>query len=142
MQQAVKSHAQSAVGVSGEFLTIEGERYYAIRNVDRMAPFFMSIISSSDHWLFVSSSGGLSAGRVSPDTALFPYIPVDRIHESNTHTGSKTVLRVRRDVSTHLWDFPADLGVRDFPAPKPHGDLDLVAIIDEAAHVPHFERIR
>jgi hypothetical protein len=104
MQQAVKAHAKSAVGVSGEFLTIGDERYYAIRNVDQMAPFFMSVISSSDHWLFVSSTGGLTAGRVSPETALFPYIPVDRIHESGAHTGSKTVMRVRRDVSTHLWE--------------------------------------
>ena len=104
MQQAVRAHAKSAIGVSGEFLTIGEERYYAIRNVDQMAPFFMSIISSSDHWLFVSSTGGLAAGRVSPETALFPYIPVDRIHESGAHTGSKTVMRVRRDLSTHLWE--------------------------------------
>ena len=104
MQQAVRAHARSAIGVSGEFLTIGDERYYAIRNVDQMAPFFMSIISSSDHWLFVSSTGGLTAGRVSPETALFPYIPVDRIHESEAHTGSKTVMRVRRDLSTHLWE--------------------------------------
>ena len=104
MQQAVRAHAKSAIGVSGEFLTIGDERYYAIRNVDQMAPFFMSIISSSDHWLFVSSTGGLTAGRVSPETALFPYIPVDRIHESGAHTGSKTVMRVRRDLSTHLWE--------------------------------------
>ena len=104
MQQAVRSRSEDYTGVSGEFLTVGEERYYAIRNVDQMAPFFMSIISSSDHWLFVSSSGGLSAGRVAPETALFPYIPVDRIHESNTHTGSTTVLRVRRDVTSHLWE--------------------------------------
>ncbi|MDX1572190.1 MAG: hypothetical protein R3200_17030, partial [Xanthomonadales bacterium] len=58
---------------SGEFVDLDGERFYAIRNVDRMKPFFISVISHDDHWLFVSSSGGLTAGRVSPDTALFPY---------------------------------------------------------------------
>ena len=104
MQQAIRPHVEDSSGVTGQFLTIGDERYYAIRNVDRMAPFFMSIVSGSDHWLFVSSSGGISAGRVSPETALFPYIPVDRIHESNSHTGSKTLLRVRRDVSSHLWE--------------------------------------
>ncbi len=79
--------------VSGEFLTLGGERYYAIHNVDRMAPFFINVVSAGDHWLFVSSSGGLSAGRVSPETALFPYITVDKIHESNPHTGSCTLIR-------------------------------------------------
>jgi hypothetical protein len=80
--------------VSGEFVDVDGERYYVIRNVDGMPPFFISVISSDDHWLFVSSSGGLTAGRVSPETALFPYLPVDRIHECHPHTGSKTLLRV------------------------------------------------
>lgn len=79
---------------SGEFVTFKGERYYAIYNVDSMAPFFISLISDSDHWLFVSSTGGLTAGRVSPETALFPYGPVDRIHESWPHTGCKTLFNV------------------------------------------------
>ena len=79
---------------SGEFVDLDGERYYVIRNVDEMPPFFISVISSADHWLFVSSAGGLTAGRVSPETALFPYLPVDRIHESQPHTGCKTILRV------------------------------------------------
>ena len=79
--------------VSGEFMDLAGERYYAIRNVDKMDPFFISVISDVDHWLFVSSNGGLTAGRVSPDTALFPYITVDKIHESSAHTGCKTLVR-------------------------------------------------
>ncbi len=90
--------------VTGEFVTILGERYYAIRNVDKMAPFFVSVVSNSDHWLFVSSTGGLTAGRVSPETALFPYITVDKIHESTTHTGSKTVLRVALNGEQHKWE--------------------------------------
>ena len=69
-----------AHGVTGEFVDIGGERFYAIRNVDRMPPFLVSIVSSGDHWLFVSSTGGLTAGRVSPETPLFPYITVDKIH--------------------------------------------------------------
>jgi hypothetical protein len=86
---AVSSHA-----ASGELVDLDGERYYVIRNVDAMPPFFMSVISSADHWLFVSSSGGLTAGRISPQTALFPYLPVDRIHDSSLHTGCRTLLRV------------------------------------------------
>ena len=86
------------------FLTIDGERYYVIRDVDRMPAFFMTVVSGADHWLFVSSTGGLTAGRVSADTALFPYIPVDRIHESAAHTGSVTLLRVRKGAKLHAWD--------------------------------------
>ncbi len=88
----------------GEFIDIGGERFYAIRNVDRMKPFFISVISNVDHWLFVSSNGGLTAGRVSPDTALFPYITVDKIHDSPPHTGSKTILRVDHAGQQYDWE--------------------------------------
>ncbi len=90
--------------VTGEFLSIDGERFYAIHNVDKMAPFFISVISSHDHWLFISSTGGLTAGRVSPDTALFPYITVDRVHECASHTGSKSILRVNVKGEQRLWE--------------------------------------
>jgi hypothetical protein len=101
---AVVSNLADLDTASGEFLTIGGERYYAIRRVDKLAPFFISVISSNDHWMFISSTGGLSAGRVSPETALFPYITVDRIHESTPHTGSKTILRVSGNGEEHIWE--------------------------------------
>jgi len=104
MQRAISAGYRAGELVSGEFVTFGGERYYAIRNVDGMAPFFISVISSADHWLFVSSTGGLTAGRVSPETALFPYIPVDRVHESFSHTGPKTVLRISADGHPQLWE--------------------------------------
>jgi hypothetical protein len=90
--------------VSGEFLTLAGERYYAIRNVDELPPFFVSLVSNSDHWLFISSTGGLTAGRVSPETALFPYVTVDKVHESWPHTGSKTLLRAEEGGKTREWE--------------------------------------
>ena len=90
--------------VSGEFLTLRGERYYAIRNVDDMPPFFVSLVSDSDHWLFISSTGGLTAGRVSPETALFPYITVDKIHESSPHTGSTTLIRTLAAGQPREWE--------------------------------------
>lgn len=89
---------------TGEFIILDDERYYAINNVNQMAPFFISLISSSDHWLFVSSTGGLTAGRVSPDTALFPYITVDGIHESDLHTGCKTLIRVDSQGNVVNWE--------------------------------------
>lgn len=80
--------------VQGGFVDLHGERYYKIGNMDQMRPFFMSVVSSGDHWLFVSSSGCLSAGRIRPENALFPYRPVDQIHENNENTGSKTIIKV------------------------------------------------
>ena len=90
--------------VFGEFIDFAGERYYAIHNVDKMEPFFISVVSDKDHWLFISSTGGLTAGRVSPETALFPYVTVDKIHESAPHTGSKTIVRVKAKQQQNYWE--------------------------------------
>ncbi len=88
----------------GEFVDFDNERHYAIRNVDRMPPFFITVVSNVDHWLFASSTGGVTAGRASPDTALFPYVTVDKIHESNLHTGPRTFLRVEAGGRLHHWE--------------------------------------
>ena len=90
--------------ISGDFVEFSGERFYLIRNVDQMEPFFVSVVSNVDHWLFVSSTGGLTAGRVSPKTALFPYITVDKIHDSAPHTGPLTMIRVSRNGEHVMWE--------------------------------------
>ncbi len=90
--------------VSGEYVAINGESYYKISNFDKMAPFFMSIVSNSDHWMFISSNGGLTAGRKNPDNALFPYYTDDKIHTSHYTTGSKSILKVNTDEQTFLWE--------------------------------------
>ena len=41
---------------------------------------------------------------MSPATALFPYTTVDKIHESTTHTGSKTLLRVQSAKGSVEWE--------------------------------------
>ncbi len=88
----------------GSFVDIRGERFYHLAHYDAIPPFFMSIVSDSDHWLFISSNGGLTAGRNDPDHALFPYYPEDRIHDSSEHTGSKTIVRVIDDAGAVLWE--------------------------------------
>ena len=90
--------------VKGKFVTMLGETLYKIQNYDYLAPFFMSLVSSSNHWLFISSSGGLSAGRVSAEQALFPYYTDDKLTENNENTGSKTILLVTRDGRKSLWE--------------------------------------
>jgi hypothetical protein len=90
--------------VQGGHVDIGGERFYRIVNYDAMPPFFMSLVSDSDHWMFISSNGGLTAGRRDPDHALFPYYTDDRIHDSQDQTGSKTILLVTRGEQTFLWE--------------------------------------
>jgi hypothetical protein len=83
---------------------VDGEPFYRISNYDSMPPFFMSLASDSDHWLFISSNGALTAGRRDPDHALFPYYTDDRIHDSRDLTGAKTILRVTAGGETRLWE--------------------------------------
>jgi hypothetical protein len=90
--------------VRGEYVTILGESFYKIHNYDAIEPFFMSIVSSSDHWLFISSTGGLSAGRSSAEKALFPYYTVDKISENYENTGNKTILLIRSSKKASIWE--------------------------------------
>jgi hypothetical protein len=94
----------AASKVDGGPIEIGGERFYRIVNYDTMPPFLMSIVSDTDQWMFVSSTGALTAGRRDPDRALFPYYTDDRIHDSQDQTGGKTILRVTRGGRTALWE--------------------------------------
>ena len=90
--------------VAGDFVVLDGEDYYKISNYDQMRPFFIGVVSHSDHWLYISSSGGLSAGRKNPENALFPYYTDDKIHDSGELTGSKTIFLVESGNKTFLWE--------------------------------------
>ena len=94
----------SAGEVRGDYVLLGSERFYRIANYDRMTPFFLSIVSASNHWLFISSSGGLTAGRQNSDNALFPYYTEDKIHDNADHTGSRTILRVIKEQKRLLWE--------------------------------------
>jgi hypothetical protein len=94
------SHTQS----NGNYLTIGEELYYCIENYDHMPPFFMSLVSSTDHWMFISSTGGLTAGRKNAESALFPYETDDKITESSHNTGPLSIFLVTRGELTSLWD--------------------------------------
>lgn len=85
-------------------LKIEGENFFCISNHDEMRPFFMSIVSDSHHWLFISSNGGLSAGRKNAEYALFPYYTADKITESYDNTGSKSIFQIIQNGEIHVWE--------------------------------------
>ena len=79
--------------VAGEYVVLDGEQYYRIANSHLMPDFFMSLVGASDHWMFVSSNGALTAGRRNADNALFPYAADDQITAARATTGPTTLLR-------------------------------------------------
>lgn len=88
----------------GGYVELLGETFYKIQHYDAMPPFFISLVSGADHWLYISSTGGLSAGRVNAEKALFPYYTEDKLTENSENTGVKTILRIKRDDKTWLWE--------------------------------------
>jgi hypothetical protein len=87
-----------------QLIEINGESFYKIANHDKMRPFFMSIVSDSNHWMFISSNGGLSAGRKNAEFALFPYYTDDKITESADITGSKSIFQINFDNQIAIWE--------------------------------------
>lgn len=103
MKPTIESQTENSGYLLSEAV-VDGEIYYKISDVDDMRPFFMSIVSDSNHWLFVSSNGGISAGRKNANFALFPYYTDDKITESSEITGSKTIIRTSKNNSTVIWE--------------------------------------
>lgn len=88
-------------------ITVENfnnESWFKISNSHEMRPFFMSMVSDSDHWMFISSNGGLSAGRKNAEFSLFPYYTDDKITEFAQITGSKTIFQVKGVPPNDVWE--------------------------------------
>jgi hypothetical protein len=68
----------------------------SIDGFDRLRPFLVNVVSDTDLWMYVSTSGALTAGRNNEDRALFPYETDDKLHQQAGITGPMTWLRVRR----------------------------------------------
>ena len=85
-------------------IEINNEAFFKISNNDVMRPFFMSIVSDSDHWMFISSNGGLSAGRKNSEFSIFPYYTDDKITESVETTGSKSIFQVEKNGQKSIWE--------------------------------------
>ncbi|MFK7768554.1 MAG: hypothetical protein AB8B55_15130 [Mariniblastus sp.] len=70
------------------------ETFYKISNSHQMEEFFISLVSSSNHWMFISSNGALTCGRRDPNGAMFPYYSSDKIVDQVSSTGPRTVIRI------------------------------------------------
>jgi len=92
------------VEVGGKYVNIEGETFYQIENYDQMKDFFISVVSDSDHWMFISTRGGLTAGRINSENALFPYYTDDKVSDGSPFTGSRTIALTTIGDKTSLWE--------------------------------------
>jgi hypothetical protein len=90
--------------ITGELVKYENESYYKISNSHKMRPFFMSIISDSNHWMFISSNGGLTAGRINAEYSIFPYYTDDKITELAETSGCKSIFRIHKQGKSLLWE--------------------------------------
>ena len=90
--------------VKGELVTLANESYYKISNSHTMRPFFMTIVSDSNHWMFISSNGGLTAGRKNAEFALFPYYTDDKITDLAETTGCKSIFHITKNGKKNLWE--------------------------------------
>ena len=94
----------SDLGVQLTFEEFGDIQFLKISNNNQMRPFFMSVVSDSDHWMFISSNGGLSAGRKNAEFALFPYYTDDKITEFADITGSKTIFQIGQGDNQVIWE--------------------------------------
>lgn len=98
----------------GVFTQLDGKDFYKIENFDRMEDFFMTVTSSSDVWNFCWSKGGVTAGRINSDHAVFPYYTADKVSDAKSYTGPCTLIAVLKEGKRILWEpfrelSPADL---------------------------------
>ena len=125
---------QSLPEPAGGFVSFDGEPYYRISGYDRMPSFLMAVASDTDIWMYVTSTGGLTAGRVDPDGCLFPYETADKLEDAHHHTGPVSLLRVRQRGSTARVAGGRDALVDVARAPEV--DAVLAAIVGAAGLVP------
>lgn len=95
------------------FITIQGEQFYKIEDVDTIRPFLMSIVSPNDHWMFIASNGGMTAGRRNAASSLFPYYTDDKLIDLADITGSKTIVRFNNNDKTVCWEPFSDRNMND-----------------------------
>ncbi len=106
MAQTSDSDLERMVGrreATGRFRSIDGVDHYEIIDVDAMEPFLSTVVSDVDLWMFVSSAGSLTAGRVDADRALFPYVTDDQIHRATGSVGPVTLVARTVNGARELW---------------------------------------
>jgi hypothetical protein len=94
---------QHAADATGGLVEVDGTTWYRIDELERMEPFLLTVVSDSDLWMFVSSLGPLTAGRVDADGAFLPYETDDRLHRAIGVTGPVTLLTREVGGRREIW---------------------------------------
>ena len=79
------------------------DNLYKIQDFKRIDPFLISINSADNHWMYISSTGCLTAGREQAKHALFPYVTDDLLHQNARYTGPSTHILVKQNNKKYLW---------------------------------------
>ncbi|HAE22607.1 MAG TPA: hypothetical protein DCG47_09845, partial [Spirochaetaceae bacterium] len=82
--------------------------FYTVNGTQTMNEFFMSLVSAGNHWMFISSRGALTAGRIAADHALFPYETVDKIMAGRGQNGTRSLIRLNGRGKSVVWEPYAD----------------------------------
>ena len=90
--------------VKGFFTELEGKPVYKIENYDAMENFFMTITSSSDIWNFCWSQGGITAGRIDSNHAVFPYYTADKVYDARSYSGNYAAVAVKTSEGIKIWE--------------------------------------
>lgn len=88
---------------------IDGEEMYCIDRFDEIPPFLMAITSDTNLWMYLSSTGGLTAGRIDENSAIFPYETEDRLHRLRGISGPITLIRAAYEARPATTWEPFDL---------------------------------
>jgi len=104
VSSCLRTGSESGETPAGRVVSRAGDEFYRIDDYDRMPPFFVSLTSPEDHWMFLSTTGGITAGRKNADHAIFPYATSDRIDDSASTTGGVTVLLVEHEGERLRWE--------------------------------------
>jgi hypothetical protein len=88
---------------TGRLRHVFDDDFYVIDDVDALPGFLISLVSDADHWLYVVSTGGLTAGRRDPAGALFPYVTEDKLADAAGVTGPLSQFVVTRAGHATLW---------------------------------------
>jgi hypothetical protein len=92
-------------------VTHRGMREVQIHDAHTIPPFLMNVTGDSEVWLFLSSVGGLTAGRRDAEHAIFAYETEDRLHRAYGRSGPICTMRIVRGDQSWTWA-PLDPEVR------------------------------
>ena len=108
---------------------------YKIKDFDKLDPFLIAINSPYDHWMYISSTGCLTAGRQKPEYSIFPYVTDDILHRNNHFTGPVTIIKVKSEKKNVIW-YPFSNRYREFDKQRNlyKNSLGNVFLIEEVNH--------